>query len=188
MINNGGAEIHYSFKYSEGNEAHEDQLTPLKRTLSVHKDLHDILIKQRPNVLRVEEINYRLAVTTAQQMGIDNLDQLSQIAEGMTQEAIMKIQVTGFRISGKDDKRQVIITYKKQAADKKIIGRSTTNIMLMGDVYGFEEELETDIEYFTKEVYNYIYKNKHSESDQLQFDLFAGDEVEDVEEDEENED
>lgn len=180
MLNNGGANLEFNYKFSEGNEAHEDSIS-VKRTLSVHKDLFDILLKQKANILRVEEINYRLAVTTAQEMGIDNIQELSQIAEGMIQEAMIKIQPTGFKISGKDEKRLIVITYKKMMGDKKITGRATTAILLSANTYGFEEELEADIQDFISECYQYLYKNKHSESDQLQFDLF-GEDIEEIEE------
>lgn len=189
MINSGGAEVEFNFRYSEGNEAHEDSFKKIKRTLSVHKDLFDILLKQATNVLKVEGINYRLMVSTAQQKGINDDETIklfSQIAEGMTNEARSKIQPTGFSISGNDEKRQVVITYQKLFEDKKILGRSTPLILLSNQVYGFEEELESDIEDFNKEVYNYIYKNKHSDSEQLQFDLFA--ENEEIEEDLEEQD
>lgn len=185
MIGNGGAEIEYSYRYSEGNEAHED-VVHVKKTLSIHQDLNDIRLKQKGNVLMVEAENYRLMPTTAEKMGIDNLEQLSQIAEGMTQDAMMKIDVTGFKISGQEDKRNVVITYKKMTGNKKIAGRATTAIQLSANVYGFEDELEADIDDLVKECYDYVYKHKHSESDQLQFDFFA-DNVE-IDENENNDD
>lgn len=171
MINNGGAELEFSYRYSEGNEAHEDAIKVTK-SLCIHQTLNDIRIKQRANILRVEEVNPRLMVESAEKMGVNDTTKLAQIAESMNQDAIQRIDPTGFKISGSDDKRNVVITYKKMTGNKKIAGRATTAIQLSANVYGFEEELEADIEDLIKECYEYVYNNKHSESDQLSFDYF----------------
>lgn len=172
ILKNGGAEVNWSYMYPIGSESHTDTHT-VKRSLDVHKDLFDLLNKNKGNILIVEEIDYRLMAQTLEKMpGVNSLKEVAQIAEGMTIEALSKLQVTGIHLSGKGEKKNAIITYKKITGDKKIIGRPTSLIQLSSNVYGFEQELESDIEEICKEVYAYLYEDKHSDSDQLDLGLF----------------
>lgn len=173
LLKNGGAEVVWSYPYSAGPETHTDTHS-VKRSIDVHKDLFDLLNKNKGNILMVEEIDYRLMAKTLERMpGSNSAKEVAQIAEGMTADALSKLQVTGISLSGKGDKKNAIITYKKITGDKKIIGRPTSLIQLSSNVYGFEQELESDIEDICKEVYAYIYDDKHSDSDQLDLGLFS---------------
>jgi len=165
LMKNGGLIVNANYMFSVGNEAHTMEFKNLQCTVPVHDDLLRLLAKQKPNILRVEEINYRTMATTLEKLGVDNQKEVSQVVEGMTQEALSKIEITGLSISGKDEKRQVVITYTKITGNKKIAGRATTAIQLSGNVFGFEEELEDDIEKIISEVYQYIYTYKHGDSE-----------------------
>lgn len=166
LLNGGGAEVEFSHQFSTGNDANTDEIK-IRRTLNVHDDLFNLLKKQKPNVLSVDGIKYRMMATALEKMGVDNQKEIGQVTEAMQQEAMQKMEITGIKLSGKEDKQNAVITYKVQAENKKIVGRATALIQLSGNVFGFEQELEEDILTLTDEVYKYIYKDKHSDSAQL---------------------
>ena len=182
ILNGGGLYVEYNYQFSSHNESHTID-AKISNSANVHDDLWALLKKQKPNVLTVEEINYRMMATTLEKMGIDNQKEVSQVVEGMQQDALQKIEITGIKISGKDEKKQSVITYKKITGNKKIAGRATTLIQLSGSVYGFEQELESDLEEITTEVYAYLFEGKFGDSDQQE--LNFGEVVEEKEEPEE---
>lgn len=183
LHNGGGCEVEFSYQFSTGNDMNTDEVR-VSRYLNIHETLLNLIQKQKPNILQVEEINYRQMVTTLEKMGVDNQKEIAQVTEAMQLDAMSKIIVTGFRISGRDEKTNAIITYKKQTGNKKIAGRATTQILLSGNVYGFEQDLEEDLEEIRKEVYEYLYNNKHSDS--AQGELWPS-ETEEIEEENEQE-
>jgi len=180
LMPGGGLIINASFLFSSGDDAHTMEFNNLKCTLPVHDDLFHLLRKQKPNILKVEEINYRQMAETLEKLNVDHAKEIGQVVEGMTIDALNKIETTGISISGMDDKAQVVITYKKVTGNKKIAGRATTAIQLSGSIFGFEEELGEDIELIKSEVYKYIYANKHGDSDQQTLGLF-NEEIDEIE-------
>lgn len=165
ILNGGGLYVEYNYQYSSHNEAHTVD-AKISNTANVHDDLWQLLIKHKPSVLSVEEINYRVMATTLKNLGVDNQKEVSQVVEGMQQDALQKIEVTGIKVSGKDEKKQAVITYKKITGNKKIAGRATTLIQLSGSIYGFEQDLESDIDEISDEVYAYLFEGKFGDSDQ----------------------
>jgi hypothetical protein len=172
-LNNGGAYIEYSHLFSCGNEVHTYEGKPTI-TLNVHDDLLRLLNKQAGNILLMDGVKYRLLATTFEKMDGDNqseVDKVKQIAEGLFQDAMRKVTVTGVSISGKDGNKKVCIKYTHLDENKKIIGRSTSPILLSGNDLGFEEELEADITEIKDEVYEYLFGSKHGDSEQQEIDF-----------------
>lgn len=161
-----GTHVEWSYMFSKGNAGHEDS-AKIDRTLIPHKQLLDRLKLMKDMVLRCEEIDY--AKNIGKIPGIKLSKEVEQAIEGSIINLSSKIEVTGFTISGKNDKRNVVITYKKISGNKKVAGRSTTAILLKGNIYGFEEELEELIEELHREVYAYLYKDKYSDMEQTSF-------------------
>jgi hypothetical protein len=183
-LNSGGAYIEFEYYFPVSNDGQTDEFK-MKRTLNVHEDMMRLFKSLKPMVLRTEEIDFRLMVTTAEQAGINNLDTLSKIAEGMTVQAMSKIEITGISISGQDEARKCVIKYKKIDGSKKISGRCTTAIQLSASTYGFEEDLIEKVDEIIEETYKYIYENKHSDFEQSELSLFKKEE--EVKEQEDNE-
>jgi hypothetical protein len=165
LINDGGLYVHYSFVHRTNNIGYENDVK-ITRTLTVHDDLLNILKKQRLNVLKIEQVDPRVLATTLYEMGVDNQKEISQVVDGMVGDQISKIDITGFSFSGSDDKPACVITYKKTMGNKKPVGRSSSKIDLSLNVFGFEEELENDLEEFTAEVYEYLFNDKHGDMEQ----------------------
>jgi hypothetical protein len=164
----GGALVVFNYRYSAGGSVQLDKLD-LESSLLVHPDLVRLLKKQKSNVLLIEDIKYGKVPELAKKWQINNdEDKLKSLSDSLTAEALNMIEVTGIRLSGSDNNRKCIITYKKLSKDKKTAGRSTVNILLSGSTYGFEEELASDIEAICKEVWEYVYENKHADKDQVE--------------------
>jgi len=168
--NTGKVTVKWSFIYPVGNEAHTDY-PELNRTLPVHNDLFRLLEKQKENILKAEEINYNSIGETLKKLQVDHEKEILQATEGAIKLATSKMIVTGISLSGVEDRKSVNITYKKMTANNKLMGKSTASIVLSGNTYGFEEELEKDVESIIKETYDYIYNNKHADSEQYAFEF-----------------
>jgi len=169
-MNGGGATIIFSFMFSAGNEVHTFEGND-SITLNIHDDLLALLDKQKPNILTMDGVKYRIIATTLEKMDNNNqkeVGNVSQIAEGLMIETMKKITVTGIKLSGKDKNRKAVLTYTHLDENEKIVGRATSAILLGGNKLGFEEELEFDIASIEHEVYAYLFGDKHSDSAQLQ--------------------
>jgi hypothetical protein len=81
-------------------------------------------------------------------------------------------------ISGTGEKKKVCIKYTWTDENKKIIGRSTSAILISGNKLGFEEDLEEDLNTIKNEIYQYLYGSKHGDSEQAEIDFEAREEAE----------
>jgi hypothetical protein len=163
---NGGLEAELVWLYSSGNEAYMRKLK-VDDEAPVHDDLLSILKQQKARILLIEEYNYRNMAKLLEKLEINNTAMIEQVAEGLNIEAMQKIEVTGFKLSGDEERLRVIVTYKKQSGNKKISGRATPLIELEAEIWGFEQDMLEDMAEVKKEVYLYAFKAKHSGTDQL---------------------
>lgn len=166
LTNAQGAHVEWSYMYSKGNSGYIDTVK-VDSGLIPHKNLLDRLKLMKDMVLRCEEIDYARKIINIP--GIKASKEVEQAIEGSIRDLSSKIEVTGFTVSGKDDKQNLVITYKKIAGNKKVSGRSTTAILIKGNVYGFEQELEELLIELIREVYAYLYKDKYSDMEQTSF-------------------
>jgi hypothetical protein len=172
-LHGGGLNVEYNFMFSCGNETGTYEGKP-SITLNIHDDLLNLLNKQKPNILIMDGVKYRMISTTLEKMSDDSQDEIkkvSQIAEGLMSDAIKRLEVTGVSISGKEANRKVCIKYTYLDENQKICGRLTSAILLSGNSLGFEEELEEDIEAIKSEVYEYLFGSKHGDSEQVTMDF-----------------
>lgn len=162
---NGGLEAELVWLYSSGNEAYMRSLK-VNDEAPVHDDMLNIMKQQKARILLIEEYNYRSMAKLLEKLEINNTAMIEQVAEGLNTEAMQKIEVTGFKLSGDEERLRVIVTYKKQSGNKKISGRATPLIELEAEIWGFEQDMLEDMEAVKEEVYLYTFKGKHSDSDQ----------------------
>lgn len=74
-----------------------------------------------------------------------------------------KIQVTGFSITGEDEKRRVVIKFKFAEDNGQIKGGSTHPIFLSSSDFEYEQVLEETVEDVTEEIKKYIFEDKHAD-------------------------
>ena len=181
LHNNGGAEVIFSHRFSAGSDAQTDEIK-LSRTLNVQDSLFKLLEKQKDRILTIRQNDPDQFPRVVEKFGGNDLDKVNLAVEQIRQIVLSTIAITGISISGQYSNKKVCIKFKEQEGNKKIIGSSTSAIQLSASVYGFEEELKEDIEKIKKEVWEYVFKDKHSDSDQ--YVLFPVDEI-GIEEEEE---
>lgn len=184
----GGAEIRFSYLQAVGSEAHHNKFDPYKCETYVQEEIIDLLDRQKPNIIKVEGIRYRQMAEELLKQGVDHSDVIMEMANNMTIDSMKNIVVTGFSISGVEDKTAVKITYKRYQDDNQVTGHTTSRIMLSKSVYGFEDELKEDVDNLVKEIYAYVYQGKHAGSSQMVLPIWEDSENEiKSEDDEENE-
>ena len=79
-----------------------------------------------------------------------------------------KTTVTGVHVSGQDQNRGVIVTGKIQAENGSNIAVNSPRMRFTSEVFGFEEELESEIEQIEDELYLYLHDNKKAQLEILQ--------------------
>lgn len=172
-------EMSFSFLYSVGNLAPHLQFDKLKSDLLPQQKVITGLNSLR-NVV-ADYVGYNAALSFDHLNG-GNKELLQEI-EGKRQDFISNLFVTGFIVSGTEN-QMVKITYKWIAKDNKINGASTQAIDVNQSKFGFEEQLKNTVDDLIKEIYEYIYKGKHSDSDQSELSIWQG-KYEEVQEQEE---
>lgn len=165
LTNAQGAHVVWNYMFPKGNAGHMDEPS-IKRTLVPHDDLLNKLKLMKEMVMKSEDIDYARNIMKIP--GLKPSKEMEQAVEGSILDIKSKIDVTGIKLSGKDDKRNAVITYKKVTGNKKVMGRATSAITLSGNIYGFEQELEELIEDFIKEVYEYLYEDKYQDMEQAE--------------------
>jgi len=183
MLTNG-CEIRFGFLYPAGNFAAHAKFDKYKLDLLPQMEIVGLLKSIIPFIAIYEGYSEALKFD---HMNGDNI-LLSQEIEKKRSEFMTNLFVTGFTLSGQEDKKSVQISYKKIAKDGKINGHATQGIRLSGNAFGFEEDLEKTIEDLINEIYAYVYADKYSDSDQSELSIWQsgheviGDEPEPTEE------
>lgn len=169
-----GTEVKFSFLYPVGNLAAHAKYDKYKLDLLPQREIVDILNSMIPFVATYE--GYSAALIFDHLNGDNVL--LAQEIEQKRLEFMGNLFVTGISLSGQEDKKNVQISYKKIAKDGKINGHSTQCISINGNAFGFEQDLEEIIEKLICEVYDYVYNDKYSDSDQSELSIWqSGHEV-----------
>lgn len=93
-------------------------------------------------------------------------------AKKAVETLLENVEATGISLSGSEEKRGVIITGKfNPREDGPAVAINSPRIILDGDTWGFEEELEQSVIAIEDEVYELIYRDK-----QAQLSVFPPDE------------
>ena len=74
-----------------------------------------------------------------------------------------KTTVTGVHLSGQDQNRGVIITGKIQCENGSSNAVNSPRLRFSSEVFGFEEELESEIDHIEDELYLYLHENKKAQ-------------------------
>lgn len=169
-----GCETRFGFLYPAGNFAAHAKFDKYKLDLLPQMEIVALLKEMIPFIAIYEGYSEALRFD---HLNGDNV-LLAQEIEKKRAEFITNIFVTGFTISGDEDKRSIQISYKKIAKDGKINGHATQGIKISGNSFGFEEDLEKTIENLITEIYAYVYEDKYSDSDQSELSIWqSGHEV-----------
>jgi hypothetical protein len=164
---NGGLEAHFITEERDGSEIYQD--THIKKCTKVqHKDLDAALDRLRPHMSRVMGDHWIKAVMTSTELKEGEkkaFDQLQKIIDSGLKTQEDKIEITGISISGKEEKRNVIITAKRYMDNKKVIAINSPLIALNGTVFGFEVDLQQDIDEIIEETEAYLFKGKKAQLD-----------------------
>ena len=73
-----------------------------------------------------------------------------------------KVSATGASMSG-DNSEKVVITGKLIVGSGKVVAINTDCMSLESEIYGFEEDLETDVTTLLDETHEYLFEGKQSQ-------------------------
>jgi hypothetical protein len=79
-----------------------------------------------------------------------------------------KTTVTGIHVSGQDQNRGVIISGKMQCENGSNSAVNSPRMRFTSEVFGFEEELEGEIDHIEDELYLYLHENKKAQLEVFQ--------------------
>jgi len=146
----------FSYDFAKSGDVFENEIN-YKDTRIPHPDIYKFIDELKPVVARI--YGYDVLRTICLNDDFKATGSQAEILEKLYQKFIGNITVTGFSVSGEDDKKQCIITAKVMT-ELGVSAINTNKILLLNDKFGFEEELENIIDSLTDEVYSYIYEGK----------------------------
>lgn len=150
-----------------------------------HDDLVKLFKQLRPIVAKIENIDYARKLPHIP--GFNPTDIQLRLMEGLTQNTLEDLEVTGISISERKKSEGVIISYKKYDIKEQSTGHSTAWINMSGTEYGIEEDLIDIIIDIKSESFMYEFEDKYADFEQMSIDFDNEDEDEiDLDSDDEN--
>lgn len=166
MIANGGLSASFTVKKAAEGAVYEDDYQ-MDSTMDIHPDLVDLFNGLKPILARVYHMNFFRSLMSNEDFGATQKQ--SKIAEELYQEIIKKISIIGVSFKGSDANTGIVITGTFTADTNQKMALNTHLIKFKSNKYGFEEDLEVQIDELKDEVYKYLFENKHA-----QLSLFDG--------------
>lgn len=169
-LNGGTLEANWNYEVRTGEELHTID-DSIKSTIIPSESLLQCLRDLKPHVVRILSKAPIELVRKSKDLSkkqVDAFNTLESVLDGIYQNTLNNITITGVAWSGSDDKTGVVITFKEKAATGHYVGTATPRIVLSSSSLGIEEEIENIVNKLREEVYDYIYNGKQ---DQLEFGL-----------------
>lgn len=140
----GGVNYHSNDTKESSKEPHPDLVNSLEAMA--------VMVAQIFGYVAVKDIAYKKEFEAT----VSQKEYLKTYVEQMTE----KIRVTGVALSGKGDKKGVVITSSFAVDNKQRVAMNTPRILMKSTVRGFEEELAELIDKIKLEAYLFVYENK----------------------------
>lgn len=149
-----------------------------KTDVPPHDCLIDLVKGLRPVVAKVMGIDYARTLLNMPEFEPNDMQQ--KLTEGIVQQAMKTIDVTGVAISTRKKDVGIIISYDKTDEDEQVTGHATSWINLEGSVYEIEEDLSDTIDELKKEAYRYEFEDVYVDFEQMAIDYPQDDDIEEA--------
>lgn len=175
LVENGGKGLQLKYAYLYSFKGHNicKSNTP-KTDVPPHDDLIQLIKNLRPIVAKVMGIDYARTLLNMEAFGATDMQH--QLTEGIVQQEMKTIDVTGIAISTKKKQEGAVIFYDKHDDNEQVTAQVTAWINAEGAVYGIEEDLKEIIDDLKIEAYRYEYENKYVDFEQMAIEYPSDDE------------
>lgn len=157
VISGGGLDVHFETEEVCGAEVYRETYH-LSSSKEIHPDLKKLFDQLKPIMARVYHLSFfRSLMETPDFKATKNQQEL---AEEAFKEVMVKLNVTGISLSGKDDNVGVVLTGTFTADSNQKMAINSHRMRFSDERYGFEEEMERIIGEIESEVYQFLFKGK----------------------------
>lgn len=114
-----------------------------------------------------QNVNEEITVSVSDAPHPDLYESLQAMEKRLTEvchiqpEAV--VEVTGFALSGSDENPGVVITGKIMTESEIPVGLSSHRISLSHDIYGFENDLQKELDVAVSEIKEYLFNHKRAQ-------------------------
>jgi|SRR3972149_1800566 len=157
LISGGGMAVKFQVEEVIGAESYRSgqDITSSKEP---HPDLTDRLRQLREMVAQVFCYSIVKTIVSKDQFKADKAQKA--IIDDYFETMVARVNVTGFSVSGEENKRGVVITSTFTVDNNQKVAMNTPRILLSAESRGFEEQLSNLVDDIEAEVYAFVYENK----------------------------
>lgn len=167
IVKDGGLDVHYEVMETVGNEIYINKYH-VESVKDVHPDLRKLFKRMRPIMARLFNVTSFLSMVETDEFKATKKQK--DLAREFGDEATQNIEVRAVSYSGSGDNVGVVLTglFTFSNGQKAAINSPRLKFDIFS--FGFEDELEEICQEVEKEVYAFLFKNKHA-----QLELFGAD-------------
>lgn len=167
IVKDGGLDVHYEVTETVGNESYINKYH-VESVKDVHPDLLKLFKRMRPIMARLFNVTSFLSMVETDEF--EATKKQKDLAREFGDEATNNIEVRAVSYSGSGDNVGVVLTglFTFSNGQKAAINSPRLKFDIFS--FGFEDELEEICQEVEKEVYAFLFKNKHA-----QLELFGAD-------------
>lgn len=167
IVKDGGLDVHYEVTETVGNESYINKYH-VESVKDVHPDLLKLFKRMRPIMARLFNVTSFLSMVETDEFKATKKQK--DLAREFGDEATNNIEVRAVSYSGSGDNVGVVLTglFTFSNGQKAAINSPRLKFDIFS--FGFEDELEEISQEVKKEVYAFLFKNKHA-----QLELFGAD-------------
>lgn len=167
IVKDGGLDVHYEVMETVGNEIYINKYH-VESVKDVHPDLLKLFKRMRPIMARLFNVTSFLSMVETDEFKATKKQK--DLAREFGDVATQNIEVRAVSYSGSGDNVGVVLTglFTFSNGQKAAINSPRLKFDIFS--FGFEDELEEICQEVEKEVYAFLFKNKHA-----QLELFGAD-------------
>lgn len=160
VISGGGLDVHFEVEEVCGAEVYRETYH-LSSSKEIHPDLKKLFDQLKPIMARVYHLSFFRSLMETPDFKATKKQQ--ELAEEAFKEVLVKLDVTGISLSGKDDNVGVVLTGTFTADSNQKMAINSHRMKFKDERYGFEEEMERIIGEIESEVYQFLFKNQKAQ-------------------------
>lgn len=160
VISGGGLDVHFEVEEACGAEVYRENYH-LSSSKEIHPDLKKLFDQLKPIMARVYHLSFFRSLIETPDFKATKKQQ--ELAEEAFKAVLVKLDVTGISLSGKDDNVGVVLTGTFTADSNQKMAINSHRMKFKDERYGFEEEMERIIGEIESEVYAFLFKGKKAQ-------------------------
>lgn len=160
VISGGGLDVHFEVEEACGAEVYRENYH-LSSSKEIHPDLKKLFDQLKPIMARVYHLSFFRSLIETPDFKATKKQQ--ELAEEAFKAVLVKLDVTGISLSGKDDNVGVVLTGTFTADSNQKMAINSHLMKFKDERYGFEEEMERIIGEIESEVYAFLFKGKKAQ-------------------------